>query len=427
MEIGIIGAGYVGLVTAACFAKLGHRLTCVDQDQEKIEKLNKGILPLYEPGLKELIEENRAKFLFTTRIEEAVENSEIIFIAVGTPPREDGEADLSGVEAVAGKIAETMKSYRLIVEKSTVPVQTGEWVKKTMQWRNKNNVEFDVASNPEFLREGSAIQDFMHPDRIVLGVETKRAEKLLLELYKDLHAPMVITDIQSAEIIKHASNSFLAMKISFINAIANICERTGADVVKVAEGMGMDRRIGRAFLDAGVGFGGFCFPKDLAAFIRIAEKVGYDFQLLKEVEKINLGQRKLLVKKIKDSLWTLKDKTIGILGLAFKPNTDDLRYAPSLDIIFILQKEGAKIKVYDPVAMDNARKVFNNVTFCRNPYEVAENSEALVILTEWEEFKNLDLRKIKGLLKNPILIDGRNIYDPQSLKELGFTYRGVGR
>ncbi|MBU4310194.1 UDP-glucose/GDP-mannose dehydrogenase family protein [bacterium] len=429
MNIAVIGSGYVGLVTGACFADLGNRVICVDNDEEKIKLLEKGMMPIYEPGLEELVKRSvkEKRLSFTTSIEKGVREAKVIFIAVGTPPKKGGEADLSSVEAVSKEIAKNMKSYKVIVEKSTVPVETGEWVKHTIKINNRNKVPFDVVSNPEFLREGSAIHDFMNPDRIVLGVESKRAKKIMTELYKPLKAPIIITDIKSAEIIKHASNAFLATKISFINAVANLCERTGADVLQVAEGMGYDKRIGRTFLNAGIGFGGFCFPKDLAAFRHISQKLGYDFNLLKEVERINEAQKRLLVEKIEKTLWSLNHKIIGILGLSFKPDTDDLRYAPSLDIIKALQKEGARIKAFDPAAMKKAAKIFKKVQFCEDPYQAAKGSDCLVILTEWNEFKELDLKKIKRLLKTPVIIDGRNIYDPERMKKLGFKYQGIGR
>lgn len=429
MQIAIIGSGHVGLVTGVCFAELGNCVICVDNDEVKVKLLKKGTMPIYEPGLEELVKRNvkEKRLFFTTSIKEGVKKSKIIFIAVGTPPRKGGEADLSSVEAVSREIARNMKSYKVIVEKSTVPVETGEWVKHTIKINNKNKIPFDVVSNPEFLREGSAIQDFMNPDRIVLGVESTRAQRIMTELYRPLKAPIIIADIKSAELIKHASNAFLATKISFINAVSQVCELTGADVNKVAEGMGYDKRIGNAFLNAGIGFGGFCFPKDLAAFRLISQKLGYEFNLLREVERINEFQKGFLVEKIEKTLWNLNHKTIGILGLSFKPNTDDLRYAPSLDIINVLQREGARIKAFDPIAMKKAEKILEGVEFCRNAYEVAKGSDCLVVLTEWNEFKELDLRKIKKLLKTPVFIDGRNIYDPQKMKKLGFKYQGIGR
>jgi UDPglucose 6-dehydrogenase len=320
-----------------------------------------------------------------------------------------------------------MDGYKVIVEKSTVPVETGKWISRTVKLNNKKNISFDIVSNPEFLREGSAVYDFMHPDRIVLGVSSKKAERIMRELYKPLDAPIIVTDIESAEIIKHASNSFLAMKISYINSIANICEKVGADIKKVAEGIGYDGRIGRDFLDAGVGFGGACLPKDLQAFVGITQKLGYDFELLKVVEKINHQQKELLVKKVRDAVWNIKDKTIGILGLAFKPNTDDMRNAPSIEIIQMLQREEAKIKAYDPVAIPVARGILKEVAYCKDPYDTANGCDALVILTEWEEFKRLDFNKIKKLMKAPILIDGRNIFEPEKMKRLGFIYKSIGR
>ncbi len=427
MKLAVVGTGYVGLVSGVCFAEWGHQVVCVDNDAAKIDMLKKGQIPIYEPGLKELMDKNLARLSFTTSIEEATDKSDIIFIAVGTPPRPNGEADLSAVEKVAAAVARQMKSYKLVVEKSTVPVQTGDQVKRTMAVNNLNQVEFDVASNPEFLREGTAIEDSLKPDRVVFGTDSERARKLLLELYSPLGCPIVATDIQSSELIKHASNSFLAMKISFINAVANVCERSGANVEQVAEGMGLDRRIGRSFLNAGIGFGGFCFPKDLQAFIRISEKLGYDFRLLKAVEGINEDQKRLFVKKIEELVWNIQGKTIGILGLAFKPNTDDMRFAPSIDIIEALQKDGAHVKAYDPVAMERAKQVLKNVEYCSNPYDVAKEADCLVLVTEWDEFKKLDLARVKSLMKVPALADGRNLYDPARMKELGFIYRSIGR
>ena len=435
MKICIIGSGYVGLVTGACFADLGNNVICVDKEAVKIRKLKAGIIPIYEPGLQEMVRRNikELRLTFSSKINEAVRKSEVIFICVGTPSKDNGDADLSFVENVSRQIALSMPSYRLIVEKSTVPVHTGEWVERTINIFNKRNMKFDVASNPEFLREGSAIKDFMNPDRIVLGVKSKKASDILTELYKPLNAPIVVTDIKSAEIIKHASNSFLATKISFINAVSDICDKSGADIVEVARGMGLDKRIGKDFLDAGCGFGGSCFPKDLSAFIRISEKLGYDFALLKEAQKINEYQKKLLVKKIEEMLWNLPKKTIGILGLAFKPNTDDIRYAPALDIIAMLSREGARIKVYDPEAMPNARLALSRlgaakgVEFCKDAYQVSKNSDCLAVLTEWNEFKELDFRKIKKSMRQAAIVDGRNIYDPVELKKIGFRYTGMGR
>ncbi len=430
MNICIIGSGYVGLVTGACFADLGNDVICVDNDESKIKKLKSGSIPIYEPGLEEMVKRNRkeGRLSFSSNIRNGIKSSEVIFIAVGTPSKDSGDADLTYVEHVAREIALSMPSYRLIVEKSTVPVHTGEWVEHTVKVFNKRNIKFDVASNPEFLREGSAIEDFMHPDRIVIGVKSKKASDILTELYKPLKAPIVVTDIRSAELIKHASNSFLATKISFINAVSDICDMVGADISEVARGIGLDRRIGKEFLNAGIGFGGSCFPKDLSAFVRIAEKVGYDFGMLKEVQKVNEYQKRLLIKKIEGLLWNLSKKTIGILGLSFKPDTDDLRQAPSLDIIDMLESEGAKIKVYDPEAMPKASKILKkSIEFCKDPYDVAKSSDCLVIVTEWNEFKELDLKKIKKLMRQPVIVDGRNIYEPAEIKKLGFRYAGMGR
>ena len=429
MKISVVGSGYVGLVSGACFASLGNQVTCVDIDEKKIALLKKGVLPIYEPGLEEIVKDNikNGNLSFTTDLASAVKKTDVIFIAVGTPPRPNGEADLSYVEDVAQTIAKQINGYKVVVEKSTVPVQTGEWIEKTLRRYAKKGAQFDVASNPEFLREGSAVQDFMNPDRVVLGVSSKKAKEVLNDLYKPLKCPMVFTDIKSAEIIKHASNSFLAMKISFINAISRICELAGADVEQVANGMGLDRRIGKNFLNAGIGFGGFCFPKDLSAFIRISEKLGYDFQLLKAVENINEEQKRMFIRKIEEALWNINGKTIGILGLAFKPNTDDMRFAPSLDIIAALQEMGAKIKAYDPHSMEKAKEMIKGITYCEDSYSVCKKSDCLVILTEWNEFKDLDLEKVKKLLNQPAIVDGRNIYDPVKMKELNFRYFSIGR
>lgn len=429
MVISIIGTGYVGLVTGACFAELGNKVICIDNDRSKIDSLKKGIIPIYEPQLEELVKKNmrRKRLSFTSSISSGIEKSLVIFIAVGTPSRENGEADLTGIEHVARNIALNLKGYKLIVEKSTVPVETGLWVERTIQANIRSKIKFDVVSNPEFLREGSAISDFMHPDRIVIGVESNKARDILLDLYRPLNAPILVTDIKSAELIKHASNSFLATKISFINAISQICERTGADVVKVAEGMGLDKRIGQQFLNAGCGYGGSCLPKDVDAFISISEKLGYNFELLKSIKRINEQQKELLVKKIKDALWILKNKTIGILGLAFKPNTDDMRGAPSLSIIKALQEEGAKIKAYDPFATKKVSAYLTKIQFAKDAYSLAKGCDCLVIVTEWDEFKELDFLRIKKLLKRPLIIDGRNIYDSKKLKRLGFEYICLGR
>ena len=437
MNIAVIGSGYVGLVTGVCLAHLGHRVICVDNNREKIKKLKQGKVPFYEPDLEDLLKKYlKTRYLaFSASIQEATKKSTVIFIAVGTPSKKNGEADLTYVENVSRQIALAMDSYKLIVEKSTVPAETGQRIKRTITMNlpgrfkkgSEVTLDFDVASNPEFLREGSAVDDFMHPDRVVIGVESKKAENLLREIYEPLKPHIVVTDIHSAELIKHASNSFLAAKISFINAIAQICDHVGADVLKVADGMGLDKRIGRRFLDAGIGYGGSCFPKDVDAFIRLSEKSGYHFNLLKEVRQVNEEQKNLFVRLIEDKLWIVKDKTLGVLGLAFKPNTDDMRNAPAVDIIHALQHEGARIKAYDPQAVPYARKILKKVTYCPNPYLLAKGCDCLLVLTEWEEFKKLDFKKIKRLMRHPILFDGRNVYHDRSLEELGFEYYGIGR
>lgn len=429
MKIGIIGSGHVGLVTGACFAHLGNEVICVDNDTRKIALLKKGKSPIYEPGLEEMIRTNllKKRLVFSGEIDAAVRRAEVLFVCVGTPPKDNGEADLTAVESVAREIARRMTSYRLVVEKSTVPVETGDWIYRTLLSNRKKHVEFDVASNPEFLREGSAIEDFLSPDRIVIGTESKRAEKILRELYRPIPAPLLVTDIKSAELIKHASNSFLASKISFINLIARVCEAVGADSEKVAEGMGLDRRIGKSFLKAGIGFGGFCFPKDLAAFVRITERLSVPPGLLREVLEINESQKQVFLDKIARHLWNLKGKTLAVLGLSFKPNTDDMRFAPSIDIIKTLVREGARVRVYDPQAMDEAKQIFQKITFVRNSYEAARGADALVLLTEWPEFLELDFKRIKKLLRSPVIFDGRNAYDSAGMKKLGFQYYGVGR
>jgi UDPglucose 6-dehydrogenase len=430
MKLTIIGTGYVGLVTGTCFAELGNEVICADNDAKKIAVLEEGGMPIYEPGLEELVRKNRKqnRLSFSTDIESAVKASEVVFICVGTPPRDDGSADLTDIEKVSQVLAGCINSYKLIVEKSTVPVETGEWVERTINMFKKEGMDFDVASNPEFLREGSAVEDFMKPDRVVVGVESKRAEEILRELYKPLDTKIVVTNIKGAEIIKHASNSFLATKISFINALSNICEKVGADVSEVAEGIGMDHRINTHFLKAGIGFGGSCFPKDLKAFIHISEKLGYPFDLLKEVETINEMQKYMAINKIKNMLWNLPDKAIGVWGLSFKPNTDDIRSAPSIDIINRLLEEDAKIRVYDPVAMEKAKaELGDRVTYSGDAYEAVTGGDCVILMTEWNEFKEVDWQRVKGLMKQPIVLDGRNIYDPEKLKSMGFKYAGIGR
>lgn len=429
MRLTIIGTGYVGLVTGTCFAEVGHRVICVDNDASKVELLQGGGIPIYEPGLEEMVRANVAagRLSFTTTTAEAVQNSEVIFIAVPTPPLADGAVDLSFIEKVAREIAAAMTSYKIVVDKSTVPVKTGDKVAETIKRYCKSKVDFDVVSNPEFLREGFAVHDLMHPDRIVVGVRTQRPVKAMKEIYAPFNAPIIVTDINSAELIKHASNSFLALKISYINAISVLCEATGANVQEVANGMGMDERIGRRFLDASLGFGGSCFPKDLSAFIKIAEQVGYEFGLLKEVQRINCEQMARFVKKICDTLWVLKDKNIGVLGLAFKQNTDDVRMSPAIDLCLRLQKEGANLRVHDPKAMEKARSVLKDVTYVEDMNDLADGCDALVVATEWDDFKKLDLDHARRVMTHPIMFDGRNLFDPAEMEKLGFIYKSIGR
>jgi UDPglucose 6-dehydrogenase len=429
MKLTIIGTGYVGLVTGTCFAEVGHEVICVDNDAAKVKLLQSGGMPIYEPGLEELVEKNvTAKRLrFTASTAEGVEESDVIFIAVPTPPMPDGGVDLSFIERVAREIAGAMTGYKIIVDKSTVPVKTGDKVAETIKRYCKAKVDFDVISNPEFLREGFAVEDLMKPDRIVVGVRSQRPVASMKELYAPFDTPIIVTDINSAELIKHAANSFLALKISYINAISVICEASGANVQEVANGIGMDTRIGRKFLDASLGFGGSCFPKDLSAFIQISEQLGYDFALLKEVQKINAGQMDRFVKKIIDTLWVLKDKTIGVLGLAFKQNTDDVRMSPAIDLCLRLQQEGARLRAHDPKAMEKARTVLKDVTYVEDMNEVAEGCDALVIATEWPQFKELDLERARKGLTHPIIFDGRNLFDAGEMERLGFIYKSIGR
>ncbi len=444
MKISVIGAGYVGLTTAACLAQVGHDVFCSESDLEKLAKLEAGVMPLFEPHLEDVINSVRkAGRLCFGSTEEAIAWGEAIFICVGTPPLANGDADLSAIEEVARMIAKHASGYRLVIEKSTVPVQTGGQLQKHLSVHSKNGLSYDVASNPEFLREGSSVQDFLHPDRIVIGVDSPRAEGLLRQIYEPIihqmftcpiHAncpqrsqPVFLaTDTNSAELIKHASNSFLAMKISFINMVANLCEVVGADVTKVAQGMGLDPRIGAAFLNPGIGFGGFCFPKDVQAFIRIAEKSGCDFSLLREVEKINQHRVEHFIEKIRKELWVVRGKKIAVWGLAFKPNTDDVRFAPSIAIVKALLAEGSVIRAYDPEAVEKARVLLPDVTYCADAYQAAEGADAIVVLTEWDEFRKLDWTRLATLVERPLIIDGRNALPPQELAAHGFHYIGIG-
>jgi UDPglucose 6-dehydrogenase len=434
----VIGTGYVGLVTGTCLADMGNQVTCVDIIPEKIERLRQGILPIYEPGLEEMVERNvhAGRLRFTTSYSEGLDETEFIFLAVQTPTGSlQGGADMRYVESAARSIAEELDHYAIIINKSTVPVGSGDVVSRVVRHNLKRpEVTFSVVSNPEFLREGSAVQDFLNPDRVVLGSSEPEAANAVARLYLPLRAPIVITDLYTAEMIKYASNAFLATKISFINEIAQICERLGADVKEVAAGMGYDKRIGRAFLDAGAGYGGSCFPKDVAALAHMAEEAGLHPQMLHAVMEINHDQRRLIVTKLTNILGSLRNCTIGILGLAFKPDTDDMREAPSVDIIRWVTRQGATVRVYDPVAMETGREALvragvemEAVTFCQSAYEVAEGVDALVIVTHWNEFKSLDMRQIRGSMRQPVLIDGRNIYEPQEMTRAGFIYRGIGR
>jgi UDPglucose 6-dehydrogenase len=432
MKLCIIGTGYVGLVTGACFAEVGHQVICVDNNLEKVKLLQGGGIPIYEPGLEDLVRRNSAagRLRFSESVADGVSHSDVVFIAVPTPPQADGSVDLSFMEGVAREIAGCMTSYKIIVDKSTVPVKTGEKVAETIKRYNKARVEFDVVSNPEFLREGFAVEDLMKPDRVVIGVLSQRPVKAMRELYEPFNAPVIVTDINSAELIKHAANSFLALKISYINALSVICEATGANVVEVANGMGLDRRIGRAFLNAGIGFGGSCFPKDLSAFIKISEQVGFDFRLLREVQAINAAQMDRFLKKIAETLWVVKDKRLGVLGLAFKQNTDDVRMSPAIELCQRLLREGAVLRVHDPKAMEKAKALLpegDRVTYVERMDDVAEGCDALIVATEWPEFAQLNLERVRQQLSHPILFDGRNLFDKDEMERMGFIYKSVGR
>ena len=433
MHIAVIGTGYVGLVTGTCFAEFGVNVTCVDNDETKIENLKKGIVPIYEPGLDAMIARNvkAERLSFTTNIAEAVRTALVVFIAVGTPPKEDGSADLQYVEQVAKEIARTMDGYKVIVTKSTVPIGTGAWIDKIVKEHQAQPIPFDVVSNPEFLREGAAIEDFMRPNRVVIGASTSQAIAVMKDLYGPLYlieTPFVITNVESSEMIKYASNAFLATKISFINEIANLCERVGADVHHVAKGMGLDRRIGPKFLHPGPGYGGSCFPKDTQALAEIARAHGMEFQIVDTVVKVNKEQREHCLQKIIKMLdGNVAGKTVGILGVSFKPETDDIREAPALDIVQQLLDLGGAVRAFDPVALENFAKIFPQVTYCADPYQVAEGSDVLVLMTEWNQFRQLELDRIKSLLRSPKIVDLRNIYEPERMRHAGFQYVGVGR
>lgn len=432
MHIGIIGTGYVGLVTGACFAEFGVFVTCVDKDVKKVRSLKKGVVPFYEPGLEGLVKRNvgQGRLRFTTKVKEAVNDALVVFIAVGTPPRGDGSADLKYIDEVAREIAGYMDGYKVIVTKSTVPVGTGRRIESIISANLKEPKNFDIVSNPEFLREGAAIEDFMRPNRVVIGARSQQAVAIMKDLYKPLYlieTPFVITDIETAELIKYVSNSFLATKISFINEIAGLCEKVGADVNVVAKGMGLDRRIGPKFLHAGPGFGGSCFPKDTRALLRLGEEEGVDLGIVRAAVAANDRQRNAMFEKIKGAMGDIKGATLAILGLSFKPNTDDLRDAPSLALMERLLKAKGKLRAYDPVAMERARALIPGVVYCKDPYEAVNGADAVVLVTEWNEFRNLDLDKIKGMMKKRFFFDLRNVYEPEKVRKRGFKYLCVGR
>jgi UDPglucose 6-dehydrogenase len=449
MRIAVVGSGYVGLVAGACFADLGHDVILVDNDQKKLAALRNGEVPIHEKFLPELLSRHRGhRLTFSDDLHEAVRLSSVIFAAVGTPPTQSGEADLSYVESVAREISGGITEYKVVVEKSTVPVYTSEWVRKIILRNGTDPEMFDVASNPEFLREGTAVTDFLFPDRIVIGCDSERSAEVLREVYLPLTsgtyyqradaipqpdrasipAPIIVTSTKSAELIKHASNAFLAMKISFINAVACVCESVGANVNQVVHGIGTDSRIGPRFLNPGIGYGGSCFPKDVMAFRAVARECGYEFRLLDEVMRINEEQRQRFLRKIRSALWTLRGKNLAVLGLAFKGGTDDIRESPAIFLVQALLQEGSKVTAYDPAAMERTQEVMNSgITFVNSPYEAAHNADALLILTEWEEFSNLDLHRLRQELRYPIVIDGRNLYDPEIMAAQGFTYYSVGR
>jgi len=433
MKIGIIGTGYVGLVTAACLAELGHNVIGTDAEVEKIEMASKGDAHVYEPGLEELLKKNLKKgnLSFSSDLDGTIRSSNVLFVCVGTPQREDGSADMSFVEGVSRKIAENLNEYKVVVEKSTVPVQTSMWIDRTISLYKKGDIDFDIASNPEFLREGSAVSDFLNPDRVIIGVETEKARDILVKIYGKFKDCILVTNIDTAELIKHASNSFLAMKISYINLMSEMCEKTDADVGLVAKGMGLDPRIGPRFLQAGLGYGGSCFPKDIRALTKIGEDLGINMNLLKEADRINKERIRIFVEKVKKALWILKDKKIAVLGLSFKPETDDIREAPSIKVIKELILEGSHLRLYDPKAAENMKALYPEespqISYAESPYEAAEGANALLVITEWEEFKNLDLKKIKAIMDNPIIVDGRNIYDIPAMEKMGFEYYSIGR
>jgi UDPglucose 6-dehydrogenase len=427
IKIAIIGTGYVGLTTGACFAYLGHKVICVDKDKKKIVKLRKGKVPIYEPGLNEILKKHKKNIEFSVNIGNAVKKSDVIFICVGTPPEKDGSINLDQFKESVRDVAQSLDCYKVIVNKSTVPVGTGAWTKKEII--KYYSGKFSIVSNPEFLRESSAVKDFLEPDRIVIGLEEERSKEIMLDIYSSINAPKIITDIKSAELIKYTANAFLATKISFINEIANICEKVGGDVKKVAEGVGLDKRIGPKFLNAGIGYGGSCFPKDIDGLIKMADRKKYSFKLLKAVSAVNIIQQRNFLKKIKNILKKIDGNTVCVWGLAFKPNTDDIRKSSAVEITKQLQKLNFKIQAYDPVAMENAKKELlkKNIRFCKNPYEAARNADVLALLTDWPEFSEINMKKIIEIMHYPYFLDGRNQFDPSELKSIGFYYEGIGR
>lgn len=432
MHIAVIGTGYVGLVTGACFAEFGVEVTCVDVDKGKIDRLNQGIIPIYEPGLDNIVEKNTkaGRLHFTTEIKSAVEQALVIFLAVGTPPKQNGSPDMSFYESAAADIAKYMNGYKVLVTKSTVPVGTGKWLREFVKENQKMQTNFGVASNPEFLREGAAIQDFMRPDRVVIGSNEEDAIAIMKDLYRPLYlieTPIVITSLEAAELIKYAANAFLATKISFINEIANLCDKIGCDVHDVARGMGMDKRIGGKFLHPGPGFGGSCFPKDTRALSSVAKQFGTESLIVDVVIEVNELQRKAMIPKIQSLIGDFKDKKIAVLGLSFKPETDDMRESPAIDIIKEIQALGARVKAYDPVAMEEAKHYLSDVEYAEDEYAAIEGADLLVFMTEWNQFRALDMEKVKSLLKSPKIADLRNIYEPKDMRNLGFEYVGVGR
>ncbi len=429
MKISIVGSGHVGLVSGVCFAEKGHEVLCVDHDKDKLAKLKRSESPFFEPGMPELLAKHQAskRLHFSDRTEDAVDFGQAIFICVGTPSTERGKADMTFVEKVARTIAENLKDYRLVIEKSTVPIKTGERIKRTMSRYIKGDVNFDVASNPEFLREGSAIEDTLKPDRVVIGVDSAKAESLLRDVYKGFDCPIVVTSVGSAELIKHASNSFLALKITYANWLARLCEASGADVDEVVHGMGLDHRIGKHFFGAGIGYGGSCFPKDVDALAHISEEIGVDAPMIRLISDTNRGQLERFYNMIERELWVLNDKTLALWGLAFKPNTDDLRDAPALRLIEKLKAAGAKLRVHDPVAMPNTRRVHPDLYYANDPIDACNGADALIVATEWPQYKQADLAKVKATLRVPMIFDGRNCIDRKRASELGMTLFGIGK